>query len=206
MSRCSEQKQQMKWEPLPLPMVDESLCFSTTENAPASWKRRWMMQVFSLTPWTRPLCGKQCRLQVWCYLADALAEANITRRIRSSQDWVQPITKPLALYSHLCASLKGLQGPAPIVSRRLRLRHGCSSSDFKTRFSWFWSTFTGRDLFVFKAMLIRIEMGRWISSRVSIGCEWCEWNSLSWEQEECLLRCKFIKDSSYIGDDLSHRY
>lgn len=34
MSRCSEQKQQMKWEPLPLPVGDESLCFSTTENHP----------------------------------------------------------------------------------------------------------------------------------------------------------------------------
>lgn len=137
MSRCSEQKQQQKkWEPLPLPMVDESLCFSTTVNAPASWTRRWMMQVFSLTPWTRPLCGKQHRLQVWCHLADAWAEANITRRTQSSQDW--PITKPLAFHSHLCASL--LQGPAPIVSRPRR--RGCSSSDFKSRFSWFWSTFS----------------------------------------------------------------
>lgn len=167
MSRCREQKQQMKWEPLPLPIFDEAPCFSTTESAPASWTRKWRMQVCSLTPWTRPLCGKQRRLQVWCRLADALAEANITRRRRSRQHWARPITNPLAFHSHLCASLKGLQGPAPIVFPPLAPPGDTDAAVASLRLSS--QLLLDLDLFVFKAMLIRTEMGRWISSRDSIG-------------------------------------
>lgn len=187
----------MKWEPLPLPIFDESPCFSTTESAPASWTRKWMMQVCSLTAWTRPLCGKQRRLQVWCHLADALAEANITRRARSQQHWVRPITNPLAFYSHLCASLKDLQGPVPIVPPR---RHGCSSSEFKTQLLA--SPGSGAHLHSLRSLCLQgdVDTDRDGAMDFLSRLDWArEWSSLSREQDECLLQSKFTEDSSYIA-------
>lgn len=119
--------------------------------------------------------------QVWCHLADAEAEAKDNSPYPIQSELSMANYKSLdGFYSHLCASLKALQGPAPIVSPRPWL-HGCSGGDFNTRFSWFWSAFSHQAaiFFVLKAMLIRTEMGRWFPPAVSIGCEWCERISLS---------------------------
>lgn len=49
MSRCSEQKQQMKWEPLPLPVADASVSTPRRTRPPLKQGNEWC----KLSPWRR---------------------------------------------------------------------------------------------------------------------------------------------------------
>lgn len=144
MSRCSEQKQQMEWEPLPLPVGDESpLCFSTTENHPPLETRRWMMQVFSLAPRTASTVRKTTppsslmpprRCLGWG--KDKLALSDPVR------NWVWPITKPLTVFffTHIFAHPwrlskdRRLASPAPDRTAAAAATLTLASRGFGARF------------------------------------------------------------------------